>query len=46
MRTSDPKGINGRVNKGAQHLIWKSKVKGSELIMKLVQSQIINYDCK
>jgi GDPmannose 4,6-dehydratase len=40
MRPSDPLGIKGLPNKAMKYLSWKSKIKGSELVMKLVESQL------
>jgi len=42
MRPSDPVEISGRPNKAAQYLSWEPKVKGSELVGMLVESQMKN----
>jgi GDPmannose 4,6-dehydratase len=42
IRPSDPVEISGRPNKAAQYLSWGPKVKGSELVGMLVESQMKN----
>jgi GDPmannose 4,6-dehydratase len=44
MRPSDPLEIKGSASKAAKHLLWNPSIKGAELIMKLVQSQMISYN--
>ena len=40
MRPSDPPEIKGRPSKASRILLWEPKIKGSELVIKLIDSQI------
>jgi len=44
MRPSDPLEIKGLPNKAMQYLSWKPEIKGNELVMKLVESQLRSDD--
>ena len=40
MRPSDPIEISGRPNKASQYLFWEPKIKGSELVKRLIKGQM------
>jgi GDP-D-mannose dehydratase len=40
MRPSDPLEIKGQPTKASKYLSWDPKIKGSELVVMLVESQI------
>ncbi len=40
MRPSDPKEILGKPSKAKRFLLWESRIKGAELVTKLVKSEI------
>jgi GDPmannose 4,6-dehydratase len=45
MRPSDPFEIKGQPNKASRYLSWEPKIKGSELVAMLVESQMNRDDC-
>ena len=41
MRPSDPVEISGRPDKASRYLLWEPKIKGSELVKRLMKGQIV-----